>query len=142
MTHSLLSLLWDFFANLIFPDNILALQHTKCRLVAVTQLHKAALLFFSPGALLVQKQTHFTSPQLPLANSPAVQKNQAGMCHEAKIEAGPAVYCMQKGLLTPLHLDISYIYPSKSKPLSTTLMWAIHLSCISQGKFISEKCRQ
>lgn len=115
--HSGIFLLILYFQTIFWPFNIqtagwwLWLSCTK-------QL----FLFSSPGALLVQKQTHFTLPQLPLANSPAVQKNQAVICHEAKTEAGPAGYYMQKGLLTPLHLDMSYIHSSKSKSLSTTLI--------------------
>lgn len=79
VTPCLLNLLLDFFANLVFPDNVLALFHPHCRLAAVTQLDKTALIFSSPGALLLQKQTHLMSTQLLLANSPAVQKNQAVM---------------------------------------------------------------
>lgn len=147
MTPCLLNLLLDFFANLVFPDNALALFHTHCRLAAVTQLDKTALIFSSPGALLLQKQTHLMSTQLPLANSPAVQKNQAVMwwdlalpehviyfCDEAKIEAGPTVYCMWKGHLTPLHLDINYIYFSESKPLCKTLLCAMH--CVLSAAFL------
>lgn len=100
---------------------------------------KPALIFSSPGALLLQKQTHLMSPQLPLANSPAVKKNQAEMwwdlvlpehviyfCDKAQREAGPTLYYIWKGHLTPLYLDINYIYFSKSKPPCKTLLCAMH----------------
>lgn len=149
VTPSLLNLLWDFFTNLVFPDNVLALFHTNCRLAAVTQLYKTALIFSSPGALLLQKQTHLTSPQLPLANSPAVQKNHAVMwwdlalpehviyfCDEVKTAAGPTVCYMWKGHLTPLHLDINYIYFSKSKPPCKTSVCATH--SVASPAFLKE----